>query len=400
MRLHTILANSYIDQILDSTKPLGESEGQQLLANAQQEVQQLEQLYGSGDDPQVIKWQGLVELASAKLGNGDIGPAIRKLYKTYTQLKASARLDPRLAYRLAKTFANGTENGAVGQFLADALQNAIEAVQPEARLDYTELLLKAAMWKAALANLDLFEERYGVTDESRILRIRAHIGAREFADAERYLEQIPQQDPSWKALKIAILAIKGQQLHAIIGRRDEKPRTGTVLMNVLTQKQPSEAADQRSTEQLIAEMKSDLSAFVEYMDKLSPADLNSLDVTAIASMCEDAIAAGQFDQANLIVDKLLKYQPDNSTVLYYKRLLAEPDPAKVTAERSKQIREDILTGIADPVRRAMSLGIFYQTNADPNKAAEQLKKLIPPPVGTGELQADDVSRRRAGGAPV
>ena len=94
MRLHTILANSYIDQILDSTKPLGESEGQQLLANAQQEVQQLEQLYGSGDDPQVIKWQGLVELASAKLGNGDAGPAVRKLYKTYTQLKASARPDP------------------------------------------------------------------------------------------------------------------------------------------------------------------------------------------------------------------------------------------------------------------------------------------------------------------
>jgi tetratricopeptide (TPR) repeat protein len=397
MRLHTILANSYIDQILDSTKPLGESEGQQLLANAKQEVQQLEQLYGSGDDPQVIKWQGLVELASAKLGNGDIGPAIRKLYKTYTQLKASARLDPRLAYRLAKTFANGAESGAVGQFLADALQNAIEAVQPEARLDYTELLLKAAMWKAALANLDLFEERCGVTDGSRILRIRAHIGAREFADAERYLEQIPQQNPSWRALKIAILTIKGQQLHAIIGRRDEKQRTSTVVMNVLAQKQPTEAADQRSTEQLIAEMKSNLSVFIEYIDKLSSADLNSLDVTVIASMCEDAIAAGQLDQANLIVDKLLKYQPDNSTVLYYKRLLAEPDPAKVPAERSKQIREDILTGIADPVKRTISLGIFYQTNADSNKAAEQFKKLVPPPVGTGELQADDVSRRRAGG---
>ncbi len=397
VRLHTILANSYIDQILDSTKPLGESEGQQLLTNAQQEVQQLEQLYGSGDDPQVIKWQGMIELASAKLGKGDAGPAVRKLYKTYTQLKASGRPDPRLAYRLAKTFANGAESGAVGQFLADALQNAVEAVQPEARLDYTELLLKSAMWKAALANLDLFEERYGVTDESRILRIRAHIGAREFADAERYLEQISPQDPSWKTLKMAILAIKGQQLRAIIGIRDEKPQTRTVLMNVLTQKRSPEAADQRSTEQLIAEIKSNLSVFIEYIDKLPPADLNSLDVAAAVSMCEDAIAAEQLDQANLIVDKFLKYQPDNSIVLYYKRLLAEPNPAKVPAERTKQIREDILTGIADPVRRTVALGIFYQTNADSNKAAEQFKKLVPPPVGTGELQADDMSRRRAGG---
>jgi tetratricopeptide (TPR) repeat protein len=396
-RLHIILANSYIDQILDSAEPLGESEGQQLLANAQQEVQQLEQLYGSGDDPQVIKWQGLVELASAKLGNGDAGPSVRKLYKTYTQLKASARPDSRLSYRLAKTFANGAESGAVGEFLVDALQSAIEAAQPEARLDYTELLLKAAMWKAALANLDLFEERYGVTDASRILRIRAHIGAREFADAERYLEQIPQQDPSWKTLKMAMLIIKGQQLRAIIGRRDEKPRTSTVLMDMLTQKQPSEAVDRRSTEQILAEIKSNLSVFIEFIDKLPPTDLNSMDTTAIASMCDDAIAAGQLDQANLIVDKLLKYQPDNPTVLYCKQLLAEPDPAKIPAERSKQIREDILTGIADPVRRTISLGVFYQTNADSNKAAEQFRKLVPPPVGTGELQTDELSQRRAAG---
>ena len=395
-RLHSILANSYIDQILDSTMPLGESEGQQLLANAQQEVRQLEQLYGSGDNPQVIKWQGMVELAAAKLGKGDAEPAIRKLYKTYTQLKASARPDSRLSYRLAKTFANGAESGAVGEFLIDALQSAIEAAQPEARLDYTELLLKAAMWKAALANLDLFEERYGVTDGSRILRIRAHMGAREFADAERYLEQISQQDPSWRMLKMAILASKGQQLRTIISRRDEKQRTSTVLINILAQKQSPEAADQRSTEQLIAEIKSNLSAFIEYIDKLpSSADLNSLDVTAIASMCDDAITAGQLDQANLIVDKLLKYQPDNSTMLYYKRLLAEPEPAKIPAEKSRQISEDILTGIADPNRRTISLGVFYQTNNEPNKAAEQFKKLVPPPVGTGEFQADDMSRRRA-----
>ena len=400
MRLHTILANSYIDQILDSKKPLGESEGQQLLANAQQEVQQLEQLYGSGDDPQVVKWQGLAELASAKLTNGDVGPAVRKLYKTYTQLKASGRLDPRLSYRLAKTFAYGTETGATGEFLVDALQNAVEAAQPEARLDYTELLLKAAMWKAALANLDLFDERYGVTDASRILRVRAHIGAREFADAERYMEQISQQDPSWKMLKIAIMVVKGQQLRVIINRRDEKPQSSTVMMNILTQKQQMpEAVDQRSTEQLITEVKNNLSAFIEYIDKLSPADLNSLDATTIVSMCDDAIAAGQVDQANLLVDKLLKYQPDNTIMLYYKKLLAEPNPAKVPPERSKQIKEDVLTGIADPARRTVAFGVFYQANADPNKAAEQFKKLFPPPVGTGEFHVDDeISRHRAGAA--
>ena len=397
LRLHSILAYSYIDQIMDSTKPLGESEGQQLLSNAQQEVRQIEQLFGSGDDPQVIKWQGMVELAAAKLENGDFAPVIRKLYKTYTQLKASARSDPRLSYRLAKTFAYSSESGAVGEFLGDAISNGIETIQPEARLDYAELVLKVAMWKAALAHIDLFEERCGVTDRSRILRIRANIGAREFAEAEKYLEQVPQQDPSWKTLKMAILEGKCTQLRIILSRREEKPRTSTVLMNVLAEKGPTEGIDQRSTEQLTTELKNALSAFIDYIDKLSSEDLNSLDIASISSICETAIAAGQSDQAKPVLDKFLKLQPENTTALFYKKLFAEPDPAKISIERNKQIREEILTGITDPARRAIALGTFYQANGDPNKAEEQFKKLVPPPVGTGELKAEDASQRRAAG---
>jgi tetratricopeptide (TPR) repeat protein len=397
LRLHTVLAYSYIDQVLDATKPPGESEGQQLLSNARQEVRQIEQIYGSGDDPQVIKWQGMVELATAKIENGDMGPSIQKLYKIYTQLKASARSDPRLSYRLAKTFSYTNETGAVGEFLADAMTNGIETIQPEARLDYAELVLKVAMWKAALGHLDLFEERCGVTDKSRILRIRANIGAREFAEAEKLIEQVSQQDPSWKMLKMAILEGKCTQLRLIISRREEKPRTTVALMNALATKSPTEGINQRSTEQLTAEMKSAVSAFAEYIDKLSSEDLNSIDAGLVSSMCEAAITAGQPDQAKSILDKLLKLQPENSTALFYKKLLAEPDPAKVSTERNKQIREEILTGITDPARRAMALGTFYQSNGDPNKAEEQFKKMVPPPIGSGELKAEDVSLRRAAG---
>jgi tetratricopeptide (TPR) repeat protein len=399
LRLHSMLANIYIDKILDSTGALGEAEGKQLLANSQQEVRQIEQLYGSGDDPQVVKWQGMIELAVAKLEKGDIGPSVRKLYKTYIQLKArdSQRIDPLLSYRLAKTFANGVESGAVGQFLSDAMINGIDVSQPEARLDYVELLLKAAMWKMAIAHLDLYEERCGVTDRSSILRIRALIGDREFADAEKCLGQLPQQNQSRNALNAAILEGKCSQLRMIIGRRDEKPKTGTIVRNLLTQKQPTETVDQRSTEQLMTEMKNTLSAFLEYVDKLSPADLNSMDIFPVTSICDAAITTGQLDQTKQIVDKFLKSQPENTTMLYYKRLLAEPQPAKVSVEKTMQIKEEILEGITDPLRRTMALGYFYQTGNDSNKAAEQFKKLVPPPIGTGELNADDASKRRAGG---
>jgi tetratricopeptide (TPR) repeat protein len=391
----SMLANIYIDQIMDANASLGESEGQQLLTNAQQMVRQIEQLYRSGDDPQVVKWQGMIELVAARLKHGDLAPAIRKLYKTYTQLKAAGRSDPHLSYWLAKTFAYGIENGAVAEFLSDALQNGIESVLPESRLEYAELLLKASIWKGALAHIDLFEERYGITDRSRILRTRAYIIAREFAEAERCLDQIPQHDPSWRQLKVGILEAKGMQLRTIIINREEKPRTSTVLMNVISQKPQQQEVDQRSTEQITAEIKTLASAFIENMDAMLSVDPNSLEAASAASMCEDAIASGNLDQANLIIEKYLKYQPDNVTALYYKRLLAEPTPAKVSPERVTQLKEDVLTSIADPLKRALSLGIFYTTNNDSNKASEQLRKLAPPPIGTGPLQADDSSKRRA-----
>lgn len=399
VRLNSLLINNYVDLILDSPKPTGESEHQpaaEWLVEAEKAARQIEQVFGSGDDPQVIEWQGMVELAAAKLGKGDSGAAIRKLYKVYTQLKASGRSDPYLSYKLAKVFANSNESGAVAEFLGNALRNRIETTQPQAWLDYVEILTRARWWKDALVYIDVFEQRYGVTDRSRLMRINALTGAMEFADAERYLEQIPQQDPNWMAMKVAILEGKGRQIRAIIERRKEKPKTGVVLQDIIGRQQPQEAVDQRSDEQLASDMKSYLSEFIENMDKMLSKDPNSLDVAVVASMCADAVTSGHLDQAKLIVEQTLKYHPDNPTGLFYKRLLAEPEPAKVPAERTKQIREEILSEIADPVNRAMSLGIFYQTNEEPNKAAEQLQKLVSVS-GTPELQAEETTRRRASG---
>jgi tetratricopeptide (TPR) repeat protein len=402
VRLNSMLVNNYVDLILDSTGPKGESEGQpaaEWLAQAEKAARQIEQVFRSGDDPQVLEWQGMVELAAARLGKGDMGAAIRKLYKVYTQRKAtekqgSGRSDPRLSYKLAKVFANSSESGAVAEFLGNALRNGIETSQPQARLDYVEILIKAGRWKDSLAHIDAFEERCEATDRSRLMRIKAHIGAKELADAERCLEQISRQDPNWMAMKVAIIEGEVRQIRAILDRRKEKLRTKENFETIPGQQRPQEAVDPRSDEQLAAEMKSNLSAFIEYMDKMFEKDPNSLDAATAASMCGDAIATAQLGQAKLIVDKTLKYHPDNPTGLFYKRLLAEPEPAKVTAERTKQIREEVLSGISDPVNRAMSLGIFYQTNEEPNRAIEQFKKLVSVS-GEPELQADETMRRRA-----
>jgi tetratricopeptide (TPR) repeat protein len=395
LRLNTLLSLNYLGQILDSTEPSDKPEGQRLLAEVQQSVRQMEQLYASGDDPQVIKWQGIVELAEAKLKNEDPSAATRKLYNIYTQLKASERSDPILSYILARTFANSPESGAVGEFLSNAIENGIEMMYPEARLDYTDLLIKATLWKWAIASVDIFEEQFGVTDRSRILRIRAHIGAREFEQAQRNLEQMPQDDPNRLELTAMMLAARCKQIRTIIERRQERPRTGIVLQKILIEGKPQAEVEQRSTEQLTADIKSSLSAFIEYTDKLHEKDPNLLAAGMVSSLCEDAIVTGQFKQAAAIADKLLKYEPDNAIGLFYKRLLAEDSPAKVSDEKRKLIREEIIMGVTDPIKRTLSLGVFYQMNGEPNKAVEQFEKLAGISGGADALEADEGTRRQA-----
>jgi len=397
VQLNGFLANIYMDQIFALPESQRQSEGQQMLSEAQQAVRQIEQIYGSGDDPQVIKWQGTVELAAATLSKGDAGAAVRKLYKTYTQMKASSasgRADAYLCYRLARTFANSSENGAYGEFLAGALESGIEEFVPEVRLNFAEFLASMGRWNFALANVALYEERCGANERSRLLKITSHIGAREFAEAEQYLEQMSQHDPNWMMSKVSILESQSRQIRNLIQRKAEKPRTSTVLLEILTQRQ-QEAVDQRSKEQLESQIKDHLSAFLGYMDKLLEKDPNSVSTSTVSSLYEDAIAAGQTETAKQIVDKFMKYQPDNLTMLVYKRLLAEPDPAKVPVEKILQIREEVISGIADPVKRALNLGIFYQINNEPNKAEVQFKKVVGILPGAETLQADENTQRRA-----
>jgi tetratricopeptide (TPR) repeat protein len=398
LQLNGMLANSYMDQIFIMPESMMESEGQKLLSETQQAIRLIEQLYGSGDDPQVIKWQGMYELVAARLGKGDASAAIKKLYKTYTQMKASDRLDPYLSYRLAKSFSNSNESGVVGEFLIGALENGLEGTQPEVRLDYAEFMIKMGMWKQAQRNIDLFDERCGANEKSRILRITSHIGAKEYADAEQDMEQMSKQDPNWLMLKVSILEGKSREIRTLLQRKEQKQRTAMVLMDILTQRQLQEPADQRSAEQLTAEMKGYLSAFLENIDAVLEKDPNSLGSVTAISMCEDAIAAGQIDSAKIIADKFLKYQPDNISMLVYKQLLAEPEPTKVSADKTKQIRESVISEITDPARRASTLGTFYQTNNEPNKAEAQFKKLVPLFSGAETVQADDVTRHRAAAA--
>ncbi len=119
--LYTFLANCYIEQFIEPCEVRTKSQTQEWMADAEQAVREIEQLFGSGEEPQVIKWQAMLELAK---GNRNF--AIRKLYKAYELLKASGQADPQLSYTLAKIFKNTSEVGAVREFLESALNELLD----------------------------------------------------------------------------------------------------------------------------------------------------------------------------------------------------------------------------------------------------------------------------------
>jgi len=394
MVLNGFLAGCYIDLILDSPRQQVDSQGEQWLADAEQTVHAIEQILGSGEDPQVVKWQGMLELAKSRLGKGDRKVAIGKLYGAYEQLKASARTDASLSYRLAKLYQNTPDAGAVLEFLTSALVAGIEVSYPAARLDYVEAIMDLAAWRVALSNIDLYEARYGVNNRSRMLRASVLIGDTKFDKAAELLTLMPADDPNVMRLKAVLAQAKvGQISRASAAKRFEQT-TQTIAEGIIGDTQQRDT-QRLSDEALASAIKDPTSELAKQIDQLLSAEPNYVDDALIAAFCDGSILAGQIERAKAINAKFVERFPENATGLFYKQVLSEPEPGKVSQQRRKEISLRALSNIADPLKRAAGLGAYYYTENEPNKAAEEFQSVMDISSGQAGQETSAGIRRRA-----
>ena len=80
--LYAFLANCYIEQILEPSEQESPSQTAVLMKGAEQAVHEIEQIYGSGEEPLIIKWKGMLELAK-----GNKEAAVKDLYTAYEKFK-------------------------------------------------------------------------------------------------------------------------------------------------------------------------------------------------------------------------------------------------------------------------------------------------------------------------
>lgn len=378
--LYALLANCYTDQILESSEQATAEETQSWLNGAERAVHEIEQIFSSGQEPLVVKWKGMLDLIK-----GNKQKAIVQLYDAYERLKAVKPpelpwpRDPefaQLAYTLAKVFKDTSEIGAVNEFLISAIYSGIVQIRPESRLDYVDIVIKYGRWSDAIQNIDAFEEYVGSNQRSQDLRIRAHIGAQQFDEAEKELAKIAENIPETIKLKLMLTEAKIRQIQLAIAQKQRQENSDINLQQTgIDEQEP--VGSQPDVRQF---MTKDLSALwqlgSELLEKLLSIEPNSVEPASVVNVCRNFVAQGQTNQALSLVDRFLQNFSDSPAILVYKQLLSEPDLANVSKQRRQQIEEQVLSSIADPIRRKVQLGIYYHRYNELEKATGQLKEAL------------------------
>jgi tetratricopeptide (TPR) repeat protein len=377
--LCALLANCYADQILEPSGQAAAEQTKSRLDGIERAVHEIEQIFSSGQEPLVVKWKGMLDLAK-----GNKQAAIVRLYDAYQQLKALKPPQPpwprdpefaQLAYTLAQIFKDTPEIGAVKEFLVSAIYSGISQIKPESRLDYVDVAIQYGRWSDAIQGIDAFDEYVGTNQRSQDLRIRAYIGAQQFDEAEKALAKRSENAPDTIKLKLALTQAKIRQTRLAIAQK-QRQESSDILQQTRTDEQQS-AGEQNGVRQIMTKELSSLWQLrTELLRRLLSVEPNSVDPAWVVNVCRNFIAQGQTNQALDLVNNFLQKFPDNPAILVYKQLFSEPDPANITTQRRQQIEEQVLSGIADQVHRKVQLGIFYHRYNEPDKAASQLKEAL------------------------
>ncbi len=380
--LHSFLAHCSIEQILDSSGQLSEDESKRWLLEAETAVHAIEQIQTSEENPQVIQWRGMLNLAK-----GNRKTAVEELYTAYERLRALKPASPPwapdlrfgyLCHRLAKVLKDSSEDGVVLKLLTDALNSYVATIKPEARLDYAEVGLKFNQWTAVRENIDVFEQRFGVTQRSSLLRIKSDIGAGRFDVASEALAARDGNDPNTVKLTLQLLQAKIRQLQMAMAQKERQDNLSIITDKV--EDSNGSVGENTSVEAIAVGLKELRDAEAQLVEKLLRIDAHSVNKSDVISACRFHVEQGRLNDAKSLIDRFLQNAGDDTIALAYQATLLEPDPANIPEDRYQEIYYKVLSGISDPVRRALEFGAYYLGKKEDDKAGQEFQKVLDAPI--------------------
>ena len=345
--LNAFLANLYIGSAMDMDDKADKAKKAELITNAEKAVYEINQIIGSGDDPFVMQFDGLIDYVK-----GDTAAGIKKMYAAYQKLLQGDKENTNsqlgeLSYALAKAYADTPELGSRYEFLLNAIQRGKSRTRPDIILDYAEVSISLTAYNNALSALDMYEKLVKPTTRSQLLRARTMIAAGQLDDADSLLSKIPAEDIEVLAAKFALTQKKVDQ--ALVARSAEK-----------------------DGEAINAEIGKILSAQAMIAEKLVAKDANA--ISAVTGLLERCIAVDQLDIAKNFINKALPLAPANATLLVYRQILAQKEPAKLGAQKRSEIMEGVVNALPDSKQKALLIAETYRSKQEYGKALIEFRK--------------------------
>ena len=355
----SFLADCYVDRLL--TPDIDEEEKLKWQEKIEAVVYDIEQIYGSGEEPQVVKWKGMLELVK-----GDKDVAIRKLYGIYEQVVASGKNDAGLSYRLAKIFDKTDELGAASEFYRSALgyPGGIGRDIPDAFLDYGEVLIRFRVYNEVLNAIRAYEMSGGLANErSHRLSITALILSKQFETAQEELAKAEMSD------------IEKMKLNALLIFSQIKQAKEILAFDKLREGEQTDA-DKVNTQQIEDELNGYNDSLVEIIKQMLDEDPNEVESGYVIIVCNHYVSQDRVAEAKTFADAYLNKKDADPGMIFYSRTLNEPNLANITDDRRKELEQQVIGEIDDPVKRAMNMGVFYQRENDLEKAKSEFGKVI------------------------
>jgi len=369
LRLYLFLAHNWIEQAQKAYSRDKQTEKEQWLASASQAVHEIQQIYGSRENPQALMWEGRLMLVK-----GQTSDAIKQMYAAYEQLKAETAgrsqdiYFAHLCYTLAGVFKNTSESGACGEFLRTAIDQGLARFKPDVLLDYAAVVLSLGLEHQTIRIIQLYEKNFPANERSGLLYAQACNKAGLFDQSEKRLAQMSPAEPNTIALRLSIIQSKLLR-HAVALRTkpieefeplEEMVQTADMEVFQLSEAQVEKLADEG----------------VGLIEKLLQIKPDYVTVPMLTAVCNYYASKGQIEHSKQLVERFLGRFPDNTSALVYKTQLYEPEPNNVSLERRTEIIEQVLSTTGDELRRYLNISAFYKDSNRPDEAIAQYKKVL------------------------
>jgi tetratricopeptide (TPR) repeat protein len=340
--MHSLLAQIHIEDALDEKQ---QDAKKQNIESAQENIHQIKQVIASPDSPMVLKWDGLLSLAS-----GNTLQATNQLYQAYEKFKAANTTDSLVSYYLAKIFENSTETGLLMEFLNSALsQTDFLMTRPDVLLNYVAFLNQISP-ASALNALDAYENIFGHTDKTRNIKFSALVSTGQTEKAQELISDFDKNDPNLKLARISLLTLEIQQNSMASMQMQQSTGKGS----------QQEIQAQDNIKKTINNLLSQKSDIVFEVLKANPELVSMQTFTELYQYCQ---RNNQIEKAGQAIEMYKAVHPDDVSIKFFSKILLEPDPNNISADRQLELREQAISELDDPLKRLISLGSFYaQTN--------------------------------------